>query len=490
VLFRSKAFIVNTGSGDTPHRLVITSKTSGTDGAITVTPSLTGGTAPTFTDLQAAADAVIDLGGGLTITRSSNTINDVFPGVTLNLHQADPETTVTISISPDTAGVKEKIVGLVDKYNELMDFLEEQFKYDADTEETGLLFGEYTLFEIQSKLASTLSTSITGLDSDLSVLSQIGIRLGSDGKLALTESELDEALADNPDGVMQLFARYGTASNANVAFVSGSSDTQPSGPAGYAINVTQVATHTRLTAGIAQTDILAEDETLTINDVTIQLTAGMTQAQVITALNSKSSETRVTAAATDINGAGSGQYLTLTTTGYGSHVHIEAVSSRSNGGTVSTGYGTTAVTEAEAAGEAGTGTGAAGLDIAGTINGEAAEGNGQILKSTEGDAEGLWVSINATAVGDYGTIVFTRGVAAALDEQLGFLTDKESGTIHIETESLEERITDLEESIARMQDTIDRAQARLEAQFVALETALATLKTQGSYLESQLASLA
>jgi flagellar hook-associated protein 2 len=483
------AFIVNTGAGDTPYQLVITSKSSGTAGAIDITSTLTGGVTPTFTDLQAAADATISLGNGLTVTRSSNTINDIFPGLTLNLHSADVNETVTVSVSHDTAGVKEKIVSLVDKYNDLVGYLQEQWKYDSDTEETGTLFGEYTLFEIQANLASRFSSSVAGLSSDLSVLSQIGIRMGTDGKLALTESDLEEALVDNPDGVMKLFSRYGTASNSNVGFISGTSDTQPSGPAGYAIAVTQAATHTRLTAGIAQSDILAEDETLTINDIEIQLTAGMTQAQVITAINSKSSQTKVTAAATDINGAGSGQYLTLATTGYGSHVHIETVSSRSNAATISTGFGNTTITEANAAGEAGTGTGAAGLDIAGTINGEAAEGSGQMLKSTAGDSKGLWVKVNAVAPGDYGTLVFTRGVAAALDEQLSFLTDDDNGAIHIEEDSLQAKIDDLDASIKRMQATVDREQARLEAQFVALETSLSTLKSQGTYLESQLAAL-
>ena len=74
--------------GDNSYRLMVSSKESGTANALTISSSLAGGTAPTFSNLQAAQDATVKLGTGsnaITVTRSSNLVGDLIPGVTLNL---------------------------------------------------------------------------------------------------------------------------------------------------------------------------------------------------------------------------------------------------------------------------------------------------------------------------------------------------------------------------------------------------------------------
>jgi flagellar hook-associated protein 2 len=482
------AFLLDTGSGDTPYQLVITSGTSGTVGQLDLQLSLSGGTAPTFTDLQAAADASLSLGGGLTITRSTNHIANLFPGLTLDLRGFDPSHAVTVTVTQDTARLQELVQELVTRYNDALDYIQQQWNYDAETDKTGTLFGEYTLFQIQSSLATRISNPVAGL-SGLTVLSQVGIRLGTDGRLTLDESDLEAALADSPEAVAQLFSRYGAPSHSDVDFVSATSDTQPSGLAGYAVEITQAATQARLTAGVAQTAALAQDETLTLRGVTINLTAGMTQEQVIAAINSRSAQTGLLASATDSSGQGTGQYLTLTAVAYGSSLDIAAISSQSNAGAASSGLGNLLATESSPEGESGTGTGADGLDVQGTIDGEAADGSGQILKAVTGEAKGLWLNVKATAAGSYGTVTLTRGVAAYLDDQLSFLTDSTTGSIQLMENSLQDQIQNLTDDITRLNDSIDRDQERLKTQFTALEKALGTLQTQSSFLTSQLAQI-
>src|SRR5206468_3274546 len=74
--------------GDASFRLMISSKETGTANAITLNSTLSGGTTPTFTDLQAAQDAKVKLGDGpnaITVVRGTNAVQDLIPGVTLNL---------------------------------------------------------------------------------------------------------------------------------------------------------------------------------------------------------------------------------------------------------------------------------------------------------------------------------------------------------------------------------------------------------------------
>jgi flagellar hook-associated protein 2 len=85
-------------SADGGYRLVLGAKQTGTANAITLT-NTAGAPAglATLSDMHAAADARLTLGGGVTVTRSSNTITDVLAGVQLELKQADPTKTVTVS---------------------------------------------------------------------------------------------------------------------------------------------------------------------------------------------------------------------------------------------------------------------------------------------------------------------------------------------------------------------------------------------------------
>ncbi|MGC8863945.1 MAG: flagellar filament capping protein FliD, partial [Armatimonadota bacterium] len=249
----------------------------------------------------------------------------------------------------------------------------------------------------------------------------------------------------------------------------------------------------RITAGVAQTQPLAQDEVLTINGVEITLTAGMSPSDVVDEINKYSASTGVTASRTDINGEGSGDYLTLTRRQYGSTMTITARSTVSNSGGSgeNTGIGTVEVTQDNPSGEAGTGTGAAGADVAGTINGEPATGSGQILVGNSGNAntDGLKLRITATAPGDYGVVVLTRGTASILAGYLDFITDGAGSAVGSARNTLQTQIKDITADIAAAEERIAAKQERLVRQFAAMESALGKLQSQSSFLSSQITQI-
>ena len=488
------ASIINDGSSGTPYRLIITSNTSGVAGRLTVTtsPTLFGGVAPAT--LQTGEDASITLGadaGAITVSKGSNTITDLIPGVTLNLQKADPSKTISITVANDTATVKQAIKDFVDQYNNIIDFINTQFKYNTETNTGGTLFGDSSLRLIQSELTSRAFNTVTGLNQSIVVLSQIGITSTTGNKLSLNESDLDSALASNLSQVKGLFATVGEASSSNVAYVASTINTKASGEAGYAIEITAVALQARVTSGVAQTDVLAQDEQITINGKVIQLTAGMTGDQVVSAINDMSSQTGVLVSRTDINGQGTGNYLTLTRTAYGSAGNITAISDVSNAAGSTSGLGTVEVTQSSAGGEAGTGTGAAGTDIAGTINGEASTGSGQVLTGNSGNAntDGLALLVTAQTPGSYGTIVYSKGLAASLSEYLGSISEPVTGTIAGTEDSLSSQIKYINDDITNMNARLAVKEEQLYRQFAAMESALSKLQSQGSYLTSQIEQL-
>ncbi|MEJ2145410.1 MAG: flagellar filament capping protein FliD, partial [Acidobacteriota bacterium] len=115
------ASIINDGTG---YRLTITSEESGSDSAISVqnnTLTLSDGSTPLTLSRTHDISDVSELDASLTVnglpvTSSSNQIEDVIEGVTLNLKSASAST-VTLTVSNDTDTVKEKIQGFVDAYN-------------------------------------------------------------------------------------------------------------------------------------------------------------------------------------------------------------------------------------------------------------------------------------------------------------------------------------------------------------------------------------
>ena len=81
------------------------------------------------------------------------------------------------------------------------------------------------------------------------------------------------------------------------------------------------------------------------------------------------------------------------------------------------------------------GTSVAGLDVAGTIGGFAATGDGQILTGT-GDAAGLAIEVLGGATGSRDTLNFARGFASSLLDTLDAYVDNE-GILDDRTASLD-----------------------------------------------------
>ena len=133
-----------------------------------------------------------------------------------------------------------------------------------------------------------------------------------------------------------------------------------------------------------------------------------------------------------------------------------------------------------------------GQDVAGTINGEAATGSGQVLTGDDDEAniDGLVIQYTGTAENvDVGNIAVTFGVAELFDRAMYTITDSIDGYVTAKQESLEDRIekyeTDIEAKEARLQIKMQTMINR----FVAMETALSQIQNQGDWLTSQLASV-
>jgi flagellar hook-associated protein 2 len=147
--------------------------------------------------------------GDVTFESSSNEMDNVIDGVTLNLNSAEVGTTVTVSVTKDTAAMTEKMQTLVDSYNSLVELLNE-YQDEGDEESYGILFGDNTTNNLRSNLYSKIFTEIENEDSNYAYLSQLGVEVQDDGFLAFDEDTFEEAMADDAEGVKDFFTTQDT----------------------------------------------------------------------------------------------------------------------------------------------------------------------------------------------------------------------------------------------------------------------------------------
>jgi len=176
--------------------------------------------------VQAGADAEIMV-DGVTVYPTSNTVDDVITGVTLNLKKIASDTTVTLTVGRDYDAVKENIQELVTAYNEVMDAINEQLSYDVENEEPGgPLFGDSSLRTMKSNLTDIILNKVGGVDDNFATPGLVGISLGTDGQLTIDDTTLQGYLETNFDDVKRLFVADWSSTNSHLSYTYHDIDTQ------------------------------------------------------------------------------------------------------------------------------------------------------------------------------------------------------------------------------------------------------------------------
>ena len=269
----------------TDHRLIITSTTTGAEG-ISIEAYDPFGWKDVGHTIVDGQDATVKI-DGVTVTKSSNNIDDVIPGVTLNLLNADNgSTTINLNVTRDTDTIKKNIQSFVTDYNNVMSYINKQFSYDTTTKTTGgILFGDGTLLSVKSDLTSAITQPIWGVNSQFSILGLAGINLDDKGQLSIDDTTLTNYLQTNFSDIVSLLAGQGTTSSNSLAYVA---HTQNSKPGQYTVHIDTAATRsTSTTSDTAVSGTLGGDETLTIKGnirADISLTQSMSIDDIIDAI--------------------------------------------------------------------------------------------------------------------------------------------------------------------------------------------------------------
>lgn len=197
------ANILNDGTSN-PFRLNVVSRASGSAGELildSTDPALSFGT---LTRAQDARVLVGDGTNGVLISGSTNTLSNVFEGLTLNLTNVTTNP-VTITVAANSGSVAESINGFVRDFNTLMDRITELSRYDPNTQQGGPLLGDATLQAVQARLFRAVTQRVAGVGGEIQRLSDIGIRVNSSTRLEVDANRLNDAISQRSEEVARFF---------------------------------------------------------------------------------------------------------------------------------------------------------------------------------------------------------------------------------------------------------------------------------------------
>lgn len=204
-----RASILNDGFGANPYRLILTSQTSGAIGRATID---TNGFELGLTQLSKAQDSIAFFGStnpadAILLTSSSNTLDNVIQGVTIDLHATSPNP-VELNITRDIASIETALNDFVNAYNDVLDRLTFHGRYNQETNERGVLLGDGLLQTIQRSLLNTIQGEGQNVQSEFRYLFEAGLSIGDGGKLTFNADRFRAAYDQDPEGVAELFSGF------------------------------------------------------------------------------------------------------------------------------------------------------------------------------------------------------------------------------------------------------------------------------------------
>ena len=153
---------------------------------------------------------------GISMTRSSNSVDDLFDGFTLDLKKTSGSA-IRISSEVDLTSVKTLVEGYVGTYNEVMQSLTAMgANSEIDSDDDGALIGDSTLREIMRELREMSSTAIGGYEGGPYYLSFLGVSTQRDGSLVFDPKKLEAQFKAKPETVRAFFTNNYATSNSNI----------------------------------------------------------------------------------------------------------------------------------------------------------------------------------------------------------------------------------------------------------------------------------
>ena len=472
----------------TYYRLALQSSTSGTANAFSIAVTdddlnNTDGSGlsqlvdSNTTETNPAANASIKI-NGLALFSATNEFSEAIDGVTFTAVAATDEGEYsTVTISDNTSGYTSAVGSLVNGYNQFIQTVNEVSSYDPETGASSALAGDSTVRNVASQIRNLMNSEVDNGFSTVSRLAELGITTNvADGTLSLDTTILDAKISSDRMGVAAALAPFAIFSDSRLVFDASTSATKEGA---YAVSGTNNSTSGAITASGAIGNFNYAGSS---KEASFDVSVDGGAAQTIT-LNTNVSD--ITGLLTSINGqltgatasVDGGNVLSITSdqTGSSSTVSISNADANATSGLlIANGSGTT-------------GTISFAYSIAGQ-NATYDATNNSILGAEGSDVEGLSIAFSGNPIDNLGSVIFSKGIAAQLDDLLTSLL-ADDGIIDSRVDGLNSSISDIAKANVQLEYRAELLEKRYREQFNGLETLISGLTTTQSFLTQALSGL-
>lgn len=480
-----KASIVGDG---TNFKLLVTGP-SGVSNEVEITATETPGalglasfnfnqTTRNLTQQQEGKDALLRV-NGMSLSRSNNHITDVIDGLEFDLFNKSTTETVNIGVTADKTIAEKAIRDFVSAYNTFLADSGKLIGFDKEKNEYGSLRQDPMAKNLVQQVRSQLNAAVGGLSGSFNTFASLGIRTELDGTLKVDDSTAStsfrSAIDKNFEAVRDLFVPKTSSDNAQINVTK---YTDKSVPGTYDVVITTQPAKGKLIAG-AMVSTFPLDTTgktysftaaldgVAASSITLPAKTYATGEELAADLQSRiNADAAVSAAKAVVSVVfnTTTQKLEFTSAAYGA----------------SSNFSITVASADMADMGISVATGTAGADVAGTVDGTAAFGYGNVLLPALGSkAEGLNMQINAGAAS--GKITFSRGFANTFTGLIdNFL--KTNGLIKTRETSLTKDVDKVKTDLTAVDRRSKSYRARLQSQFSAMEGIVRSLKSTGTFL--------
>ncbi|MBE8717386.1 flagellar filament capping protein FliD [Cellvibrio polysaccharolyticus] len=417
---------------------------------------------------------------GLLVSRESNHITDVIAGMEFDIFNSSPTEVISINITEDRAAAETAIRDFVKAYNDFLKEVNQLTGFNTETKEYGSLAKDPLAKSLLQSVRTSMTSAVPGVDGGFGSLSALGIRTEMDGSLKIIEDgtnmDFRAAMDKHYDKVVDLFTPKtgSTAAGINVTAFGARTAVGE-----YDVVITQQAEKGRydgaaITAGTFDTTGKDYGFSILVDGVAaspIQLPAnkiygsGAEMAADMQSLINLDPALKAAGVAVEVRFNQTENRFDFISNAYGSSSNVSFAS-------VSDDMDELGITATA---------GTAGKDVAGTVDGVAGFGFGNVLLPAIGSkAEGLSMVIEPGSTG--GKISFSRGLAGTLTALADNFV-KASGLISDREATINKNIEKVDEEKKTLEMRTEAYRARLQSQFAAMEMIVRSLKSTGSFLD-------
>lgn len=206
------ATVVQDGSeGEDGYRLILSSEHYGNNHDVYF-PNiyLLDGQSDLFFDQERDSKNGLIKVNGFDVEVVNNKLDEVIPGVSLDLKSAKPGKEVNLSVSENYEAIETKLKTFVESMNGVLGFIQQQNRMDEKTDTSKTLGGDSALRSVETRIKQLILDPVYGNSGSINRISQLGVEFNRNGTLEFKEDKFKKLIKTNSKDVLEFFRGDGS----------------------------------------------------------------------------------------------------------------------------------------------------------------------------------------------------------------------------------------------------------------------------------------